>query len=111
MGSPPQLNLDDEHTPAEIWKAIGSDVLGRRGWTIDEHLSGKVGVNWVVKQGLQKNPLRQADGWDSLCPTKTKATGDRFKSRKVETGRSKSSSLSRFFNAKWMERKEYITVT
>merc|ERR1712046_400241 len=45
-------------------------------------------------------------GWNSLCPTKTKATGDQFK-----TDMTKPNGFSKFFKAKWMESKERKHVT
>lgn len=60
-------------TPEEIHALILSDVLGRPGWSVDDHLSGRVGFDATVRDYLQKSPLRQAQDWNKLCPTYMKS--------------------------------------
>jgi hypothetical protein len=71
-GSQLALDLEVEHTPGDIVRAMGRDVLGVEGWTVDQHLNGTVGLSSFVKRALRRSPLRQAKGWNTLCPTKTK---------------------------------------
>eukprot|EP00928_Gymnodinium_smaydae_P009789 TRINITY_DN13671_c0_g1_i2.p1 TRINITY_DN13671_c0_g1~~TRINITY_DN13671_c0_g1_i2.p1 ORF type:complete len:626 (-),score=65.06 TRINITY_DN13671_c0_g1_i2:34-1911(-) len=57
------------YTPSELWQEIEGDVLGKVGWTVDDHLQGKVGNDPIVQAILAKEPLRQVSGWDRLCPS------------------------------------------
>jgi hypothetical protein len=82
-----ELDLNLEVTPSQIMAEIGPDILGVEGWTVDQHLAGEVGFSEAVKQGLRTSPLRQANGWNTLCPTKTKSrVSERIQETKVWTG-------------------------
>lgn len=55
--------------PEEIRRSMRGDALGEKGWDLDQHLRGEVGHSPFVKSALQGWQLRQAKGWDKLCPT------------------------------------------
>lgn len=63
----------DDQTPEEIGALIRTDVLGTPGWSVDDHLSGRVGLNATVQAQLQESPLKQALDWNKLCPTYMKS--------------------------------------
>jgi len=70
--------IDPRHsyTGSQLYEQI-PDILGHGTWTMDQHLSGEVGLSEEVKDILSAEPLHQAKGWNTLCPTKTK-TPDSF---------------------------------
>jgi len=70
--------LAGEVGPREILAAARGDVLGVPGWTLDQHLRGEVGLDPWVRSRLRSAPLRQAEGWDRLCPTYQKTTAPRY---------------------------------
>lgn len=82
-----RLDASNERTPAEIRAAMGHDILGIAGWSVDQHLKGEVGLDKEVMSELRRSPLKQVKGWDTMCPTKTKTQLDaRYEEERVWTG-------------------------
>eukprot|EP00931_Biecheleriopsis_adriatica_P047240 TRINITY_DN27206_c0_g1_i1.p1 TRINITY_DN27206_c0_g1~~TRINITY_DN27206_c0_g1_i1.p1 ORF type:complete len:644 (-),score=100.14 TRINITY_DN27206_c0_g1_i1:27-1958(-) len=68
-------------SPESIFEVAGGprrDIIGQTGWTVDQHLRGEVGVNETLMLLLKEAPLKQVQGWNTLCPTYRKEVHDTF---------------------------------